>query len=236
MTLQIDNVKLIPQERLAGTYRNFPNSIMAWAADAGGAYDLLEATRKMAELCGNQALAHRALKYVSASAVPRLPAVAIDLMQSIHHPTRRGLSAVSDAAHQFFDLSAMISYVAAFFSKNPDRFVNAGTALDAAADTSDTVTFIADLKDWCGKLARMDGASSELIGAIRDQRNHTLLKLAKAVTAAVVGFFSCWFLMTSVAIVPAAVALAISLISTFFSIASSYYDNYAIKHSVIIDR
>lgn len=210
------------------TPRSFFETMKMWFESSGG-YDFLSTLKKVSILLGNDRLIKQANGYIAGTSIPRAYVTTYTLYktcQAYRTNPAPNLQCKVDLIHQVFDCSAMISYMTAFFRKTPTPSVNAGIALGCMSDATDAIS--SGIQAWNG-LKRHSKLSMTDIRFQQANSNTTLnafLKLIKAVTAVVVGFFACFTLITGIALLSSTPATIIALVSSFFSIATYYHKNY----------
>jgi hypothetical protein len=215
------------------TSGRFWDTLKTWVGESSGAFDLMNSMKKICTLSGNDYLAGKAGGFVAGASVPRLFGASISLVQTCkkaHAEKVMTPHIAADLTHQGLDTLTTAAYASAFFAKTSQPFINAGTALGTVSDASDAAVFATEISDSQKRLQGAETAAPAIKTAIKNDITWSVLKLIKAVTAAVAGFFATYLILMGAPLVPVALALTISVASSLFSVSAYYFKNYYCEH------
>lgn len=230
MTFQAQIGQTIIKAEQPATSGRFFATVNEACGKAGFCYDAMNLAKKVAQACGEVGLAKRLEGYTQATAVPRLPASVYTLYTTVQNAKKEPMtfSAAVKLFHDACETAAMSLFTTAFVNPSNARAVNAGVIFNATSDVADVATQGMNYNQSRQLLkgAEQVDLSREVETGLKEMQKHSLIKLAKAVTASVAGFFTCYALLTGTALVGPGVALAVGLASSVFAIAATFSKSY----------
>ena len=235
-TLHLPGVKYT-SESPSATKGKFLDTVKLHLDSSAGAFDWMNAFKKLFVLVGYQHGAKQFGGYISGAAIPRVFTAGHALHSNVKliradkiMTPQRGF----ELAHQLSDFVQMCTYSFAFFRKNPTTSLRAATCLGVACDGTDVLTFSTQAYKGWDRKSQLATASPELQRANRNSFHNALIKLAKAVTAFTASIFAVFVLMGA-ALVSPTVAVTVALASSIFNIGAYYHKNYVCDTVLKID-
>ena len=235
-TLQLPGVKYTV-ENPSATKGKLLDTVKLHLDSAAGAFDWMNALKKLSVLIGYQHGAKQFGGYLSGTALPRVYTAGHALHNTVKSiradkimTPQRGF----ELAHQISDFFQMCTYSFAFFRKNPTTSLHAATCLGVACDGTDVLTYSTQVYKGWDRKSQLASASTELQRANQNSLHNALIKLAKAVTAFAASIFAVFVLMGT-ALVSPTIAVTVALASSVFNIAAYYHKNYVCDTFLKVD-
>ena len=208
---------------------HFFQAVDEWLKQAGGAFDVMNAFNRVCKFFGNDHLKAKAEGYLDVAAVPRLPSVAISMIQRLNsaRSEKKTLPVVTDVSHQIFDVGATACYAWAVFAQRRQPVLYKTAAVfDVLSDVTDFGTCSFRCWDYQKKLAQIKTAPPLIQQAICNEWRDSQINMIRVVTAIATSIFACCLVLTGTALVPAMAAVTIAIANSIFTILAYYHKNY----------
>jgi len=231
ITYQITNLQhLVDHDHSSAqsSQRRFFPVMKSWLEQTGGAFDALNAFKRVCTFLNMDFYRKQADGYLDAAAGLRLPSVTISTVQKLDAARfeKKTPAVISDVTHQLSDMGSTTCYACAFFQKHPQSIFKVASLFDLLGDVTDFTTHTMRLRDSMNLHARAKTAPHAVQQAIRNEKNDLFIHLIRTVTAVATSVLACYLIMTGTALIPAVAAVTIAIANSVFTILAHYHKNY----------